>query len=200
MTAPLPDATLDQMFRAARTRNGWADQPVPEVMVRAVYDLMKWGATSANCSPARFHWIGSPEAKAKLAPILSGGNQKALSAPWIVCIAWDKAFYDKIPQLFPHNPGARAWFADAPDGGLDAAFRNGTLQGAYLMLAARALGLDCGPMSGFDRAAYDATFFAPDPKMAGWKSNFLCAIGHGTDENLFPRLPRLSFEEANVIA
>jgi 3-hydroxypropanoate dehydrogenase len=197
MHVPLPDATLDQMFRSARTRNGWEAKSVPEILIRAVYDLAKWGPTSANCSPARFYFVHSQEAKEKLKPFLMSGNlAKTMGAPWTVIIAWDEAFYDKIPQLFPHNPGARAWFADAPDGGFDAAFRNGTLQAAYLMLAARSLGLDCGPMSGFDRAGVDQAFFAPDPDMARWKSNFLCNLGYGNDHELFPRLPRLSFEEA----
>jgi 3-hydroxypropanoate dehydrogenase len=197
MHAPLPDATLDQLFRHARTRNGWAEKAVPELLVRAVYDLAKWGPTSANCSPARYYFVQSPAAKEKLRPCLLSGNvDKTMTAPWTVIIAWDEAFYDKVPQLFPHNPGARAWFADAADGGFDAAFRNGTLQGAYLMLAARSLGLDCGPMSGFDREAVDQAFFAGDPETARWKSNFLCNIGYGTDKDLFPRLPRLSFEEA----
>jgi 3-hydroxypropanoate dehydrogenase len=197
MHAPLPDAAFDQVFRLARTHNGWTEKAVPELLIRAMYDLAKWGPTSANCAPARFYFVHSPEAKARLKPCLLSGNvDKTMSAPWTVIVAWDEAFYDKVPQLFPHNPGARAWFADAPDGGFDAAFRNGTLQGGYLMLAARALGLDCGPMSGFDRAAVDAAFFAPDPEMARWKSNFLCNIGYGSDKDLFARLPRLSFEEA----
>jgi 3-hydroxypropanoate dehydrogenase len=157
---------------------------------------MKWGPTSANCSPARFVWVGQGEARNRLLKHVSAGNQeKTKSAPWTVIVAWDEKYFDKIPELFPQNPGAREWFANAPDGGFDGAFRNGTLQGAYLMIAARMLGLDCGPMSGFDRAGVDAEFLADK----GWKSNFLCNIGHGSDANLFPRLPRLSFEDANVI-
>lgn len=189
----LPEDMLDQLFVTARTRNGWVDEDLPESLMRAVYDLTKWGPTSANCSPARFAFIGSPEAKAKLKPYLAPGNvDKTMAAPWTVIVATDPKFYDKIPELFPHNPDAATWFSGMPDGGAEAAFRNGTLQGAYLMMAARALGLDCGPMSGFDNAGVDQAFFAE----TGWKSNFLVNLGHGTDKDLFPRLPRLSFETA----
>lgn len=196
MAKPLPDAALDQLFRAARTRNDWTADPVPEVLIRAVYDLHKFGPTSANCSPARYLFIASPEAKKRLEPHLSEGNRKkTMSAPWVVVIAYDEAFADRMPQLFPHNPGARDWFSD-PAVAHDTAFRNGSLQGAYLMLAARSLGLDCGPMSGFDRAGVDREFFAGAPDMRTWKSNFLCNIGYGTDAGVFPRSPRLAFEEA----
>ncbi len=189
----LDDTALHQMFLDARTRNGWVDEVIPQTLMRAVYDLAKWGPTSANCSPARFVFIGSPEGKAKLKPCLAPGNvDKTMAAPWTVIVATDPKFYDKIPELFPHNPGAAAWFSGMPDGGAEAAFRNGTLQGAYLMMAARALGLDCGPMSGFDTARLDAAFF----QETGWKSNFLVNLGHGTDKDLFPRMPRLSFESA----
>lgn len=199
MAGPLSDLALEQLFRNARTANAWQDKDVPEIMVRAVYDLMKWGATSANICPARILWIHSSAAKERLKPHLMEGNiNKVLTAPWTAIIAWDGKFEDKVPQLFPHNPGAKEWFAD-PVGHFDAAFRNGTLQGAYLMLAARALGLDCGPMSGFDRDAVDAEFFAPDEKMQDWKSNFICAIGYGDDSALFDRSPRLDFDDANTV-
>lgn len=189
----LGDTALHQLFVDARTRNGWVDEAIPETLMRAVYDLTKWGPTSANCSPARFAFIGSAEGKAKLKPYLAPGNvDKTMAAPWTVIVATDPKFYDKIPELFPHNPDAAAWFSGTPDGGAEAAFRNGTLQGAYLMMAARALGLDCGPMSGFDAAGLDAAFFQEN----GWKSNFLVNLGYGTDKDLFPRLPRLSFESA----
>lgn len=199
MPDPLSDLTFDQIFRKARTANAWQDKDVPETMVRAVYDLMKWGATSANICPARVLWIRTDTAKERLKPLLMEGNiDKVLKAPWTAIIAWDGKFEDKVPQLFPHNPGAKDWFAN-PVSHHDAAFRNGTLQGAYLMMAARALGLDCGPMSGFDRDAVDAEFFAPDDKMKHWKSNFICAIGHGDDSALFDRSPRLDFEEACTV-
>ena len=197
MHTPLPDASLNQLFFQARTRNGWEDKAVPETLIRAVYDLTKMGPTSANCSPARFAFVTTPEAKAKLKPFLAPGNvDKTMTAPWTVIIAMDMAFYEKMPQLFPHNLDAKNWFTGSPDATFDAAFRNGTLQGAYLMLAARSLGLDCGPMSGFDKAGVDAAFFASNPETAQWKSNFLCNLGYGTDHQLFPRSPRLSFDEA----
>jgi 3-hydroxypropanoate dehydrogenase len=198
MTAPLSDAALDQLFRAARTRNGWLDTPVPETTIRAIYDLLRMGPTSANNSPARFVFLGTAAGKEKLAPFLSEGNRaKTLTAPWVAIIATDTKFYDKIPKLFPHNPGAREWFT-SPESAADNGMRNGTLQGAYLILAARSLGLDCGPMSGFDRKGVDRAFFeeSGDLEMVHWKSNFLCALGHGSEQNLFPRSPRLSFEEA----
>lgn len=199
MDNPVSDAALDQIFRLGRTANAWTEQDVPEVLVRATYDLMKMGATSANICPARFLWIRSDAAKQKLKPLLMPGNEeKVLRAPWTVIIAWDERFEDQVPKLFPHNPDAKNWFSD-PEAHFDAAFRNGTLQGAYLMLAARALGLDCGPMSGFDRPGVDTAFFASDPKRKNWKPNFICALGYGDDKALFERSPRLSFEEAGDI-
>ena len=192
MTDRLTDASLDQLFRTARTRNGWSPEAIPEALLREVYDIAKWGPTSANASPARFVFAVSEAAKARLAPYLSNGNRiKTMAAPVTVIIGYDLAFAAHLPQLFPHDPTAGSWFAD-PELAYSTAFRNGTLQGAYLMLAARALGLDCGPMSGFDNAGVDAEFFAGTTV----KSNFLCNIGHGTDENLFARSPRLSFEAA----
>jgi len=199
MKNPLSDNALDQVFRQARTANAWAERDVPEVLIRAVYDLMKMGSTSANICPARFLWILSDTAKQKLKPFLMEGNvEKVLTAPWTVIIAWDQKFENCIPELFPHNPDAKNWFNDK-DVHFDAAFRNSTLQGAYLMLAARALGLDCGPMSGFDKPAVDAAFFANDPKRKNWRSNFICSIGYGDDSAVFERSPRLSFEQASDI-
>lgn len=193
---PLPDASLDQIFRAARTQNAWTDAPVSETMLRAVYDLMRMGPTSANCSPARIVFVTSAEGKAKLAPLLSGNNrEKTMKAPAVAIIGHDMKFYDQIPRLFPHAPGAREWFT-APAVAEATAFRNGTLQGAYFMIAARALGLDCGPMSGFDQAGVDAAFFAG----TDIKSNFLCSVGIGDPSAIFERGPRLSFEEACTIA
>lgn len=197
MPAPISDTALDQMFRQARTRNAWTTETVPETIVRAVYELTKMGPTSANCSPARFLFVGSKEGKEKLRPLLAPGNvDKTMAAPWVAIIAYDMAFFEKIPELFPHAPGAKDWFTGTPEMIYETAFRNGTLQGAYLMLAARSLGLDCGPMSGFNRVGVDEAFFAADPVMKTWKSNFLCNIGHGSDENLFPRSPRLAFDDA----
>ena len=192
MSRPLDDAALDQLFRSARTHNGWLPQPVTDDELRALYDLMKMGPTSANCSPARIVFLRTPEAKARLRPALSPGNlDKTMSAPVTAIIGHDMSFYEKLPQLFPHAD-ARAWFAGKPELIASTAFRNGTLQGAYLMLAARAIGLDCGPMSGFDAARVDAEFFASTEI----KTNFLCNLGHGDPAKLFARSPRLAFDDA----
>lgn len=188
----LPDKSLDIIFREARTRNGWRQRAVSNALKQAVYDLTKWGPTSANCSPARFVFVESEPAKARLLKHVGEGNKKKVeAAPVCVIIAHDMKFYDLLPKLFPHTD-ARSWFVGNDQLSAETAFRNGTLQGAYFMIAARALGLDCGPMSGFDRAGVDAEFFAGTE----WKSNFLCNIGYGTEENLFPRSPRLPFDEA----
>jgi 3-hydroxypropanoate dehydrogenase len=188
----LPDADLDQLFREARTHNSFHDRPVPEATLRLVYDLLKWGPTSANSSPARFVFLVTAEAKQRLRPALSPGNlDKTMAAPVTVIVGYDLEFHETLPTLFPHVD-ARAWFAGKPDHILTTAFRNGSMQGAYLILAARAVGLDCGPMSGFDNAKVDATFF-PDGKV---KSNFLCNLGYGDRAKLMPRNPRLPFEEA----
>ena len=191
------DATaLDQLFREARTHNAWQKKDVPDALLYQLYELVKWGPTSANASPARFVFVKSPEAKAKLKEALSPGNlDKTMTAPVTVIVAQDMAFHDKLPQLFPHAD-ARSWFA-----GNDAliettAFRNSSLQGAYLILAARALGLDTGAMSGFDNAKLDAAFFAGTTI----KSNFLINLGYGDVAGLFPRSPRLAFEDAARIA
>jgi 3-hydroxypropanoate dehydrogenase len=193
MRPVVSDQALSQLFRDARSYNSWSDTPISDVQIQAVYDLLRWGPTSANCSPARFWFVTSEAAKQKLLGCVSAGNsEKVATAPCTVIIAHDMAFYDKIPQLFPHNPGARDWFAHDAKIAESTAFRNCTLQGAYLMLAARSLGLDYGPMSGFDNAKVDEAFFAGTTL----KSNFLCALGVGTADKLFPRGPRLSFDEA----
>jgi 3-hydroxypropanoate dehydrogenase len=195
MSSVLDAAALDQLFRTARTRNGWSDKPVSDEQLHELYDLFKYGPTAVNSTPARILWIKSEAAKERLAPFLSGSNRaKSMKAPVVAIIGYDLAFPDTLPKLFPHAPGAKDWFPtdEAKEG---TAFRNGTLQGAYLLIAARALGLDTGPMSGFDNAGVDAEFFAG----TRIKSNFICAIGYGTDEGLFPRSPRLDFDEANTI-
>lgn len=189
-------AAIDQIFTKARTHNKWIDRPVSDADLHAIFDLLKMGPTSANCSPARFVFIRTPEGHEKLRPALSAGNlDKTMSAPVTVVVAHDPKFYDKLPMLFPHAD-ARAWFAGNDALAQETAFRNGTLQGAYLMIAARALGVDCGPMSGFDKSKVDAAFFAE----SGWKSNFLINLGHGDASGLFPRSPRFSFDEACVLA
>jgi 3-hydroxypropanoate dehydrogenase len=188
----IADQALDIIFREARTRNGWEDRAVSTTLMQAVYDLMKWGPTSANCSPARFVFVTSKEAKERLRPHLAPGNvAKTMAAPASVIIGHDLAFYEKLPQLFPQTD-AKSWFAGNDALIASTAFRNGSLQGAYFIIAARALGLDCGPMSGFDNDGVDREFFAGTTI----KSNFICNIGYGTDENLYPRNPRLSFDEA----
>lgn len=190
--APLSDAALAQLFTEARTRNGWTDRPVPEALMRKLYDLTKFGPTAVNATPARFVFVTSPDAKARLVPLMSEGNQaKTAQAPVTVIIAQDIDFHEHLPTLFPHAPGAKDWFADEA-GRRETAFRNASLQGGYLTIAARALGLDVGPMSGFDAAAVKAEFF-PDSNV---EPNFIMNIGYGSDENLFPRSPRLAFEEA----
>jgi len=195
MTSPLSSDALAQLFTAARTQNAWQDRPVPDAQLHALYDLLKWGPTSANCSPARFVFITSAAGKAKLQPFLSGNNaQKTMAAPVCVIIGTDYNFAERLPVLFPHMPGAKDWFAD-PAIGVPTAERNASLQGAYLMLAARALGLDCGPMSGFDQAGVDAAFFAG----TAIKSNFLCNLGYGDAKGLFPRAPRLDFADTATI-
>jgi 3-hydroxypropanoate dehydrogenase len=196
MTEQLDSATLDQLFRTARTRNGWASRPVTEQQLRELYDLMKMGPTSANCCPARFVWVTSAEAKAKLAAHASRTNgPKIIAAPVTVIIGYDLDFAEHLPTLFPHRgKEMQAAFKD-PQIAQTTAFRNGSLQGAYLIIAARALGLDCGPMSGFNNEAVDREFFANTRV----KSNFLCSIGYGTDENLFARHPRLSFDDTGRV-
>ena len=188
--------TTEQLFDNARTHNGFAPEPVPEATLRQLYDLMKWGPTSANCSPARIVFVSSPDGKEKLLACVTPGNfEKTKQAPVTAIIGMDMAFHDKLPQLFPHAD-ARPWFADKPEMIAATAFRNSSLQGGYFIIAARALGLDCGPMSGFDAAKLDAAFFAS----TSVKSNFICNLGHGDPSKLFGRSPRLSFEEACTLA
>src|SRR5512141_446848 len=192
MSEMLSDTALDQLFRNARTFNAWLPKEVSDAQLHQLYELVKFGPTSANSSPLRLVFVKSPEAKAKLAPLMSDGNRaKTMAAPVTAIVASDHAFHDKLPQLFPHAD-AKSWFAGNQPLIDTTAFRNATLQGAYVILAARALGLDCGPMSGFDNAGVDAAFFAG----TAIKSNFLCNIGHGDSAKLRPRGPRLSFDEA----
>ena len=192
---PVADSALAQLFTEARTRNGWSDRPVSEDLIRKLYDLTKFGPTAVNMTPARFVFITSPEAKARLSTHMAEGNRaKTLAAPVNLIIAQDIDFHDTLPQLFPHAPGARDWFAEE-GGRREAAFRNSSLQGGYFLIAARALGLDVGPMSGFDAAAVKAEFFP----QGNVEPNFIVNLGYGSDENLFPRSPRLSFDEAAKI-
>lgn len=192
MKKPLDDAALDTLFREARSYNRWSAEAVPEKTLRELYDLLKLGPTSANCCPARFVFVSSPAAKSTLVGCVSAGNAiKVEQAPVTVIIGMDEKFYEKVPFLFPHRPEVAAMFKD-PDLGRAHLVRNATLQGGYLILAARSLGLDTGPMSGFSNEKVDAAFFAG----TSVKSNFICALGVGTTEALFPRNPRLSFEDA----
>jgi 3-hydroxypropanoate dehydrogenase len=187
---------LDLLFREARSHNTFTDQPVTDAELRALHALLKQGPTSANCSPARFLFLRTNAAKLKLAPALSSGNHdKTMAAPVTAIVAYDAKFYEKLPKLFPHNPDAMSWFISNDSLAATTAFRNGTLQGAYLILAARSLGLDTGAMSGFDNAMVDELFLSE----YGWRSNFLCNIGHGDPAGLFPRSPRLDFDEACVL-
>jgi 3-hydroxypropanoate dehydrogenase len=179
------------LFIDARSYNRWWPQEVSDDQIREVFDLMKWGPTSANCSPARFVFVRSESCKARLADCVSTNNRvKVEQAPFTIIVGMDEKFADRLPLLFPHAPSARHWFADLETARVTA-LRNSSLQGAYFMLAARLLGLDCGPMSGFDNAKLDAEFFAG----TSIKSNFIFALGHGTSEMLFPRSPRLEFGE-----
>jgi 3-hydroxypropanoate dehydrogenase len=188
--------SLDLLFRTARTQNGWLPKPVPESLLHEIYDLAKMPPTSANCSPMRVVFVTTPAGKERLKPALSAGNlEKTLAAPVTAIIANDTKFYDELPKLFPHAD-ARSWFTGSETLAATTAMRNGTLQGAYLMLAARAVGLDCGPMSGFDNAKVDEEFF-PDGR---FKSNFLCNLGYGDPTKLFARSPRFTFDEACKIA
>jgi 3-hydroxypropanoate dehydrogenase len=188
----LPPEALDTLFREARTHRAWRDEPVSDDILRALFDLLKMAPTSANCSPARFVFVRTPEAKLRLKPALSAGNvDKTMAAPATVIVAYDPRFYDQLPKLHPYGD-ARSWFAGNRELADETAFRNGTLQGAYLILAARALGLDCGPMSGFDNDVVDREFFSG----RGWRSNFLVNLGHGDPAPLHPREPRFEFSEA----
>lgn len=194
--APLDDAALDQLFRKARTHYDWKTEPLGEDLLRQLFDLLRLGPTSANCSPARFVFCMSEEARARLSGCVSEGNRaKVLQAPVTAIIGMDLDFVDHLPRLFPHEDAA-SWFRGNDALIRETAFRNSTLQGAWLIMAARALGLDTGPMSGFDKAKVDAAFWAG----TRIETNFICSIGHGTGRNLFPRLPRFSFGEVCAIA
>jgi 3-hydroxypropanoate dehydrogenase len=190
------DEALDQLFRNARTHRAWLDRPVSDETLRQLYDLLKWGPTSANGSPGRFLFIRSREAKERLRPILSSGNvDKTMAAPVTVVIAYDLLFYENLPKLYPHSPKMRDLFGSNAQFAEETARRNSSLEGAYLIMAARSLGLDCGPMSGFDNARLDEEFFG-----AGHvKSNFLCNLGYGDASKLHAREPRLEFNEACTI-
>jgi 3-hydroxypropanoate dehydrogenase len=192
----LDDAALDLIFRNARTYSHWLDKPVSDDDLRRAFDLARMGPTSGNCQPMRVVFVRSPEAKAKLEPALSSGNRaKTMAAPVTAIFAMDMEFYEHLPRMF-HDPEARSWFAGKPKAIAEAAMRNGTLQAAYFIIAARAVGLDCGPMSGFNNDKVDAAFFTGTT----YKSNFICNLAHGDPARLHPRNPRFSFDEACVIA
>lgn len=196
MSEPLSDSALDQLFRTARTYNGYLDKPVSDAQLHAIWDLMKFGPTSANCLPARLVWCTSDDAKQRLAALALPDNaKKILAAPVTVIIGMDLEFYENLPELFPHTD-ARSWFVGNDELAKATAFRNSSLQGAYFILAARALGLDTGPMSGFSNDAVDATFFADQPKV---KSNFISTLGYGDPASIFERSPRPEFARFNRV-
>jgi 3-hydroxypropanoate dehydrogenase len=193
MPHAVSDEALDTLFRAARSHNRWTGEPVSDALLMAIYDLMRWGPTSGNITPARILFLTSIDAKRRLEPLLNEGNkEKSMTAPALAIIGYDLDFPETLSILKPNAPGAKKYYDGKPELIREDAFRNGTLQGAYFMLAARALGLDCGPMGGFDRAGVDKEFFAG----TAIKSNFLCALGHGNPAALHPRGPRLSFDQA----
>ena len=205
--ATINDEALDVLFRKARTHNFWLDKPVTDDLLMKLYDLLKWGPTSANSCPARFVFLRTEKAKERLRPCLAPGNvEKTMNAPVTAIVAYDLKFYEKLPRLFPHSPGMAKLFEDNPQLVVATARRNSSLQGAYMMMAARTLGLDCGPMSGFDNAKLDEEFFGAGKECEGCeqeffpaehvKSNFLCNLGYGDHSKLFPRSPRLDFSEA----
>ena len=191
MSAMISQAALDQLFVDARSQNAWQNLDIPDETLLQLFDIVKMGPTSANCSPARYLFVKSQEAKARLKPHLSGGNtEKTMTAPVCAIVGYDQAFYEHLPRLFPHTD-AKSWFTSSPELAQETAFRNGTLQGGYLIIAARALGLDCGPMSGFDQEGVNNEFFA-GTKI---KSNFLINLGYGDASGLFGRSPRFEFED-----
>ncbi|HJV51547.1 MAG TPA: malonic semialdehyde reductase [Noviherbaspirillum sp.] len=193
----LNETALNTLFLEARTQNGWRDQPVTDEQLRQIYDLMKWGPTSANCTPARIVFVKSPQAKEKLLACMNPGNiEKTKAAPVTAIIGMDMAFYEKLPRLFPHNPDARSWFAGNQQAIESTAMRNSSLQGGYFILAARALGLDCAPMSGFNAEKINEAFFAG----TSIKANFVCSLGYGDPAKVHARGPRLAFDEACSIA
>ena len=207
MGQPVDEAALDTLFREARTFSKWQSRPVSDEMLQELYEILKWAPTSANAAPARFAFLRSREAKERLRPALAPLNvKKTMTAPVTVIIAYDMKFYEQLPKLFPQNPGMAKLFESSPDMVETTAKRNSSLQGAYLIMAARALGLDCGPMSGFDDAKVDEEFFAAGKPCFGCdqeffpeghvRTNFLCNLGYGDPSALYPRLPRLAFSEA----
>jgi len=194
MSEMLDSAALDQLFLEARTQNGWLDKPVTQEQIEQLYQMIALGPTSGNCNPARFVFITSKEGKERLAPAMSKGNlEKTMTAPVTVIVAYDKLFYDQLPKLFPHGD-ARSWFTSSESYAMETAMRNSSMQAAYLITAARAMGLDCGPMSGFDVKKVDAEFFAD----SDWATNLIINIGYGDASKVYGRLPRLSFEEACI--
>ncbi|MBL4718065.1 MAG: malonic semialdehyde reductase [Erythrobacter sp.] len=196
MADTLSSEALDLIFREARSYNGWLDKPVSDEQIHAIYELLKMAPTSANMQPARIVWAKSAAAKDKLAALAMDGNRdKIISAPVVAIIGYDIDFHEELPWLFPHTD-AKSWFDGDEEGRKEGAFRNSSLQGAYLIIAARALGLDCGPMSGFDNDAVDKAFFADQPRH---RSNFICAIGYGDRESIFARSPRPDFDKFNRI-
>ena len=196
MSESISQSARDSLFTHARTHNGWLDKPVSDSLLHEIYDLMKMGPTSANCSPARILFVRTPEGKEKLRPTLSSGNlEKTLTAPVTAIIAWDGEFYERLPELFPHGD-AKSWFTTSPAHAEETAFRNSSMQAAYLIFACRALGLDTGPMSGFDRQKVDEAFFTGTTL----KSNLLINIGYGDTRKLYGRLPRLDFDDACGLA
>ncbi len=189
----LNETALKTLFLEARTQNGWRDRPVTDEQLRQIYDLMKWGPTSANCTPARIVFVKSPQAKEKLLACMNPGNiEKTKAAPVTAIIGMDMEFYEKLPRLFPHNPDARSWFAGNQQAIETTAMRNSSLQGGYFIMAARAVGLDCAPMSGFNAEKINEAFFAGTPV----RVNFVCSLGYGDTSKLHPRGPRLDFDEA----
>ena len=207
MGQKVDDAALDTLFREARSYSKWQQKPIPDATLRDLYDLVKWGPTSANAAPARFAFLRTKEAKERLRPALAPLNvEKTMTAPVTVIVAYDLRFYEQLPKLFPQKPGMAKLFESNAEMVETTAKRNSSLQGAYMIMAARSLGLDCGPMSGFDQAKVDEEFFAIGKPCFGCdqeffpeghvNTNFLCNLGYGDPNGLFPRLPRLSFNEA----
>ena len=195
MHESLDQSALAQLFNDARSHNGWQDLPVADSLLEQIYDLVKMAPTSANCSPARFAFVRTPQGKERLKPCLSSGNrEKTMSAPVSVIVAYDSRFYDALPELFPHAD-ARSWFTGSPEISYETAFRNSSMQGAYFIMAARSMGLDTGPMSGFDAEALDRAFFSD----SHWKSNMLINLGYGDSSKVFDRLPRLSYAKTCIL-
>ena len=196
MTDTLSDDALDLIFREARSMNGWLDKEVSDEQIHAIYELLKMGPTSANQQPGRFVWVKSEEAKKRLADCVSEGNtEKVLTAPVVAIIGYDLDFHEQLPWLFPHTD-AKSWFEGDEEDRRESAFRNSALQGAYLMIAARALGLDCGPMSGFDQDKTTKEFFADQPR---YRADWLCAVGYGDRSTIFDRSPRPEFDRFNKL-